>query len=386
MKQALLLVASLLVALLICEAIVRVVGLGGTHLTRGALHQYDADAGWICKANLDSRYKLPGSFDVRVRCNRRGLRDEAIPYEKPPESKRIVVLGDSFMWGYGVENDEMFSTRLEEYLPGAQTVNFGVNGYSTVQELVRFEKEGLKYSPDWTVLAFCTNDLQDNFHEKKGGRPVAEITSHGSLRIGNSPVRRQWKPPAKQWLRHHSRLFGFFEYSKALTRAKWKERRLERARTQAAEAALIPLRGAALEMEFSSIDPYIEPSPEMDHAWEAVALLIERIRERSEQAGGRVLVVFNANRESMDVDRFSTRYAAGAHLGLDFDRPSKRLAAIAAANRVAFVDLNPVFRNAPASMSLFLVNDGHWSAAGHDLAARTVAEKIRLSEDGQEFD
>ncbi len=111
-KQLALLLASVSFAFLLCEGIVRVAGLGGTQLSRGGLHQYDPEAGWTCKPDLDARYELPGSFNVRVLCNSRGLRDEEILYEKAPGFQRIVVLGDSFMWGYGVENDEMFSTQL----------------------------------------------------------------------------------------------------------------------------------------------------------------------------------------------------------------------------------------------------------------------------------
>ncbi len=67
-------------------------------------------------------------------------------------------------------------------------------------------------------------------------------------------------------------------------------------------------------------------------------------------------------------------------LGLDWDRPAARLAEITAAQDIEFVDLYPVFLEKEDPMTLFLKNNGHWSAAGHELAARTVAEKIRSVE------
>ena len=85
-------------------------GGGQSTLTRGQLHAYDADAGWTCAPDLDSRYIQPGSFDVRIMTNSRGLRDEEIAERKAPGVRRIAVLGDSYMWGYGVENDEMFAS------------------------------------------------------------------------------------------------------------------------------------------------------------------------------------------------------------------------------------------------------------------------------------
>jgi lysophospholipase L1-like esterase len=284
------------------------------------------------------------------------------------------------MWGYGVENEEMFATQLEESLPQTQTVNLGANGYSTVQEVVRFENEGLKYSPEWAVLVFTTNDLGDNFDDKKGGRPVAEISDDGALRIANRPVRRQWKSPVKQWFRHHSKLFGFAEYSSELIEAKRKERRLQREHAKGAKLVSEPTRKSVGDMEFSLFDLYVEPSPETDRAWEAVDSLFERVGEHMEKTGGRVLIVFTANKEAMDREAFSERFSSGESLGLDWDRPAARLAEITAAQEIGFVDLHPAFRQEEDPMTLFLKNNGHWSAAGHELAARTVAEKIRSLE------
>ncbi len=200
------------------------------------------------------------------------------------------------------------------------------------------------------------------------------------LKIVNRPVRRQWKSPVKQWFRHHSRLFGFAEYSTALIKVKRKERKLEKARAKTSKGPSQPQRGPAGVMEFSFFDLYIEPSPEMDRAWEAVAALVGRIREQTEQGGGRMLVVFTASKDAMDREKFAKRFSSGDDLGMDWDRPAARLAEISAAQGVEFIDLHPVFRENPVPMSLFLKKNGHWSAAGHELAAQIVAEKINSLE------
>jgi len=381
MKRTLLLLISLALSLLFCEGIVRIAGLGNSTLTRGALHRYDPDAGWTCQPNLDSRYVLPHSFDVRIRCNSRGLRDEEIPYTKPPGTTRIVVLGDSFMWGYGVENDETFASQLEQRLPHTQTVNLGANGYSTVQELIRFETEGLRYDPDWTILAFTWNDLEGDFDEKEGGRPIVGSTGGGILRIDNRPVRKHWKAPVKQWLRHRSRLFGFVEYSLELFKAARKEQRLTLERTQerlreeteSGEASATP-KHALGTMEFSSLDLYGPPIPEIDLAWEATRLLLRRIKELTETNGGRMLVITVASQDVMDASKFHD--SVGEGLEVDWNRPSQRLADICASLGIAFFDLNPIFRRAPDPNKLFLKRNAHWSAEGQALAARIVAERI----------
>src|SRR5262245_2139753 len=168
-------VAGTLLGLALGEVTVRALGCGDVTFDRSKLHAFDPDAGWICQPGLDLRYELTGSFDVRVRCNSRGLRDTEHAFEKVQGLLRIVCSGDSFMWGYGVEDDETFPACLARSLPNTETINLGVSGYSTVQEYVRLETEGMRYSPDWVVFFVCWNDLDANFDDKDGRRPIARL-------------------------------------------------------------------------------------------------------------------------------------------------------------------------------------------------------------------
>ena len=384
-KNIALMVVSITIALLICEGSVRIFGLGGTSLTRGMLHQYDPDAGWRCYPNLDTRYILPESFNVRVRCNSQGLRDSEKRFAKPPGIRRIVVLGDSFMWGYGVENEEMFSAVLQDLISGSETVNFGVNGYSTVQELVRLEIEGLRYEPDVTVLVFVWNDLEDNFDDKHGGRPVAVLEEDNSLRIANRPVRRHWKSPLKQWFRHHSHLFRFGEYNIELLKLKFRD-------NQRADLSIpkIPAPGVAFadendkktaRMKFSMTDIYAAPGPEIDFAWKAIEVLLGRIKQMATKEGGRLVVVYAASLEAVDRGIFAKLIRKFGQdpdsMAFNWDRPSNRLGEVCAALDIPYVNLNPVFRQQFKKTELFLKKNPHWSMAGHRLAAQTVAEKIK---------
>lgn len=384
-KNIALMVVSITIALLICEGSVRIFGLGGTSLTRGMLHQYDPDAGWRCYPNLDTRYILPESFNVRVRCNSQGLRDSEKRFAKPPGIRRIVVLGDSFMWGYGVENEEMFSAVLQDLISGSETVNFGVNGYSTVQELVRLEIEGLRYEPDVTVLVFVWNDLEDNFDDKHGGRPVAVLEEDNSLRIANRPVRRHWKSPLKQWFRHHSHLFRFGEYNIELLKLKFRD-------NQRAGLSIpkIPAPGVAFadendkktaRMKFSMTDIYAPPGPEIDFAWKAIEVLLGRIKQLATKEGGRLVVVYAASLEAVDRGIFAKLIRKFGQdpdsMAFNWDRPSNRLGEVCAALDIPYVNLNPVFRQQFKKTELFLKKNPHWSMAGHRLAAQTVAEKIK---------
>ena len=118
-------------------------------------------------------YRHPASADYllganRVRLNSHGLRDDEVPYTSPGDEKRILVLGDSVTFGWGVSQGESFSDRLEVLLrertgQGWQVINAGVNGYNTRQEADFLRIEGMRYSPDYLLLVYVSNDVDPVF-------------------------------------------------------------------------------------------------------------------------------------------------------------------------------------------------------------------------------
>jgi hypothetical protein len=260
----------------------------------------------------------------------------------------------------------------------------GVNGYSTVQELVRLETDGLRYEPDVTVLVFVWNDLEDNFDDKNGGRPIAVLEKNNSLWIANRPVRKHWKSPLKQWFRHHSHLFRFGEYNMELLKIKFRTN--QHAGFSIPEISYPGVVFAANDyqkvagIKFSMTEIYAPPGPEIDLAWKAVEILLARIKQLSTNEGARLVVVYAASLEAVDRGIFvSLMRDSGQNpdsLTFDWDRPSNRLGDICAALDIHYVNLNPVFRQHFKTSKLFLKKNPHWSAAGHRLAAQTVAQRI----------
>lgn len=72
------------------------------------------------------------------------------------------MLGDSYVWGFGVQEDDMFTSRMEKQIPNLEIVNLGVSGYSTDQELLLYEDEGRKYKADLAVIVVAVNDFEGN--------------------------------------------------------------------------------------------------------------------------------------------------------------------------------------------------------------------------------
>lgn len=99
--------------------------------------------------------------------NKNGFRNtKNFGHEKPVSTIRVLSLGDSHTQGYEVRQEFTFSAVLERFLNHnagkAEVINAGVSGFSTAEELVFLENEGVKYNPDVVVLGFFANDFEDN--------------------------------------------------------------------------------------------------------------------------------------------------------------------------------------------------------------------------------
>lgn len=109
-------------------------------------------------------YHLKSGLDVkflgkRLQTNSLGMRGPEI-LDSP--AYRIALLGDSFAFGWGVEYQESFAYLLGEMLSkefgqAIEVLNYGVPGYSTFQEVSRFEELGIW--PDLVLLYFVDNDF-----------------------------------------------------------------------------------------------------------------------------------------------------------------------------------------------------------------------------------
>lgn len=94
-----------------------------------------------------------------------GLRDREHA-EDPTSAPRIVVIGDSVMFGGMLPVEQIFTTRLELWIhqlqPGSQAVvyNLGVPGYDTRHEVEYLKLRGLALAPSEVIVAYCLNDTQ----------------------------------------------------------------------------------------------------------------------------------------------------------------------------------------------------------------------------------
>jgi hypothetical protein len=149
----------------------------------------------------------------RVTLNAQGFRGKDLSPPKGASRTRVVLLGDSIAFGYGVSDEETFAHRLEVEDNGLEVLNLGVEGYGPGQELLLLQRTGLGANPDVVVLAVCLrNDFVDAMlrvalYDGVTPRPRFELVG-SDLVLDDSPVRRSAAGHALQWLSDQSHLFN----------------------------------------------------------------------------------------------------------------------------------------------------------------------------------
>jgi lysophospholipase L1-like esterase len=199
---------SLLVVGLVLEAGLRLAGYSpGNVNPLKAFHEYDPLTGHIGKKNYSGRFRRP-EFDATVVHDSRGFRKQEYLARKQDDLPAIHVFGDSFTWGWGVSQGEVFTDQLNRLLPGYRVINYGINGVGTLVEHLLFSatvKPNLKPGDIVLVMVF-NNDFTDNLntrgvHAEVAGERVTLVNSAG-----------RFESPVQDFLASRSYLYNYLAY------------------------------------------------------------------------------------------------------------------------------------------------------------------------------
>jgi sugar phosphate isomerase/epimerase/lysophospholipase L1-like esterase len=141
-------------------------------------------------------------FRVPARINDAGFRGGPLPGAKRAGVYRIVVLGDSFTWGYGVRERQAYPARLARRLnartggaPRVEVVNLGVPGAGPLDYLWHLEHTGLALDPDLVVVGLFANDVNDLYQLRRFGAR-SPLFALAELQQGGATERPWWKRAA----------------------------------------------------------------------------------------------------------------------------------------------------------------------------------------------
>ena len=343
---------SLVVVEVMLQAAVRLgftdLDLPGYSLRQAQPFWQDIDADFGVWHPSDAVYRHSKScFDVTYASNAHGMRDPDVAVAS--SAPRVIVLGDSFVEGWGLALGRRFTDRLTD-LTGIAHLNFGAAGeFGSTQDYVLYKALASKFDHRAVILAILPeNDFLDDAPAPSRLRAGAR---HRPYLIGTYPDYRIEYPagpwsPEKPWS----------WYAKNVLREFWLTYR-------AADHGIALLQQAiAFWRKAKTFDPlhsyYFDFKPE---EFDRLRYAIEQIKAL---ASDRPFLILTVPVE-MDYRRAAV---AGTPPPL-----TRKLTELSARLGITYIDLLQAMNESDRE-KYFLACDPHWSESGHAQAAAANAE------------
>lgn len=350
---------ALIVAVFALELLFKQVNLGG-----GEFMEPDAQLGARHIAGKLVSYRMEGFSNDHF--SSIGLRDVEHSIAKPANVTRIALLGDSATEGMQVPMPCVYSRRLEAGLnqgltkPQFEVFNFGTSSYSTVQQLLQFNKLVPQFKPDVVMLMYNRGDSLENIFVPGPGaasqpRPYAYLDDAGKLQIDNQMLKAcayKFRPdPIMSFLRSNSRIYGVM--SQTCLQLSIKEHEYRKI------VSWIEQLYMKLPFVKDKFVPFEVPYAKQDSI-KVTTELLKELHQRSKEIGARFILVMFPNAAG-DADYVIQEYA--------FQK-------LAAAEGIECIDLTDTFAHAPKERGrLFL--EYHFSPAGHQLVADELLKLLQ---------
>ncbi|HEX6209187.1 MAG TPA: GDSL-type esterase/lipase family protein [Methylomirabilota bacterium] len=329
---------------------------GGSEASPGfqQLFMPDEATGYRLRPGAATRFSTP-EFTTDIVINGQGVRDDPIG-PRPPDERRIVVLGDSIVMAVQVQAQETFTRKLQERLNGAnadgpryRVINAGVQGFGPVEELLFFERVAAAFDPDLVLLVvFVANDA------------IEAVDRAWRL----DPARRAQPDLQEQ-----------------------AEVRLRRLVRQSMVLQILRLRVRQALERFSPrpapdrriLGYATDPPAEIADAFHVARDVIDRLVAAARARGARAAVVLMPARFQLDPEEFGRVRSMVEPDGftVTMDGASERFAAALSPLGVPVLDLLPVYRSDPDPLRIFFRRTVHLTPAGHAVTADALAEFLR---------
>ncbi|MEM7050447.1 MAG: GDSL-type esterase/lipase family protein [Acidobacteriota bacterium] len=347
--------AATVVALLTAEGALRLFAPVPYSIERSMYFEADPHTGFRLKPHGIGRYQ--GS--IAAIANGLGMRDDEVTVEKADGVRRVLVIGDSFTVGAGVEQADAYPQLLERRLaaPDLEVVNAGVGGWGPYQYRQFFEHRGGAFAPDLVLVGFFVgNDTYDP-RQSFAKLPTAIL----GRRISRDAAASRWSG-AKVLLTEHLHLGRL-----ALTRSAPANRHIERRDCGDFSPQLLKIQRRRLRRNQRPPDAERRAlmTANLDH--------LTALAESARRGGAQVLLVLIPDENQIN-PRLTTALPERAREGTDLDLPQALLRPALEARQLPYVDLLSAFRDDPRCLYL---NDTHWNVAGHHLAAELLAAEVR---------
>ena len=324
-------------------------------------------------------YRVRDEIAARFRINAQGWNSGHAAYQRPrtPGTKRIAVIGDSYVEALQVDYDKSFAELLEARLSAPQhpveVYRFGIGGAPLSQYLQMLRREVLACSPDMVVLNLVHNDFSESYRFKPG----AYTSSFLKLDVRGGIVRgeiapRPWRPAWYEPLRR-SATWRYLAVRRGFSFGLLRDLVLGAAHSPGEYQANIDVRSLDADAAGNSAGAAAPQGLSPDLV-AATRFLLAQFQELARVHGFTPVVLMDGNRsliESQSPD------------ALDYDQGALRLnklvRTLCSELKLPLLDLHPVFLGefAVRHRAFGHAHDAHWNAYAHEVVADSLADFLR---------
>jgi len=390
---AITLVGTFLVCLLIIEVAIRILDPQSDLRRKDLFFQYEPFIGFEGIPGKKGVF-ANSSFKTTITHNNEGYRDVNHDKKNTQNKFRVITLGDSFTWGHGVENDQIYMKVLEGYSPNIETINMGGPGGDPQGELKVYTSRGLDYKHDMVLVGFFIgNDIEAYYPDPKKSPPQWGYDSKGDfVLIGNmksqeevdairrkseerysSTKSRNFRSSISYWFTRHFQIFTFVGNHRKYYSGVLKGSLLY--------TKILKIFGIDNKRAHGFLNFCMENDPDdVKHGWKLLTGVLETMKGSVAGAGAKLYVLFIPQyvQTSQPIFERSVRKYGHDPSKYDAEKPNRELAKLCGKLGIDYLDLLPVMKEETLSgNTLYYPRDGHWNVEGHKVAAREIYKDMK---------
>lgn len=299
--------------------------------------------------------RFPGVFTFRYSNNSLGWRGRREYREAKQTDYRVLFLGDSFTYGLGVNDDQTFAAQVEKDLRAdrlsVEVMNAGCPGKGTDYELKSFQTVGRKFHPDLTVLGFFGNDFEDNARGE-----YYNISTRGELQVKPLNCNRSAVKTALNRLPGYDWLISWSQAANLVKQAGVQGliNRTRQTGPDAAKGLVVSYSGSAGGYATAVNKPLTR-------------IYIQQLNAAVKQAGGELMMFY------VPISQEVLAYRQTRVMSPD----ERAIQHIAAENGMMLWSLTPLLAHSGQPIERLYYQEGHWTAAAHEIAARYLSRLIQ---------
>jgi lysophospholipase L1-like esterase len=315
------------------------------------------------KPNYHQTYKT-SEFEIDIKTNSDSLRDVEHSIDKPPNTYRIVVIGDSMTFGWGVNLEDTWWKILEDKLNNNsknikyEVINLGVWMYTYDQQYLRLKEKGLKYQPDlviqdiyWPHLrTIATHQWQKDENGKiiKIIDPTVYVSKEGILKTKDKNL-------FISFLKQHSKLLNFI---------------ISRLQT-------ILLKKSLITSDLPLLDE--DSFSKFNDTWKKAFESIKQTKQLLEEKGIPYIVFLIPREVQVSKNEWQPLFIGAMNeKRFSEDIPQKIFTNFAESEKIKILDLLPAFRT-KYQPDLYFPVDPHLTKKGHELISEILFDFIKIN-------